>query len=121
MLHYLDFDYSEDAQGYGSFEAMASTHSAQVPPVRQEIALVLDWALEAFAGLRAPQDDGGEWDFHLQAQQEWAAAEALDYDAQTRQFSSHLAPAGPARCTVTLSLTGSAQFCDAFRQRFLAD
>ncbi|MCX7276575.1 MAG: hypothetical protein NTZ15_04500 [Burkholderiales bacterium] len=121
MLNYLDFDYSEDEQGYGSFEAMASTQPAQVAAVRQEMAQVLDWAFAAFPGLRAPLDEGGEWDFHVQGQQEWAASEVLDYDEQTRQFSARLAPAGPPRCTVTLSLTGSAQFCDAFRQRFLPD
>ena len=107
MLNYLDFDFSEDAQGYGSFEAMASTQPAQVAAVRQEMAQVLDWAFTAFPGLRAPLDEGGEWDFHVHGQQEWAASEALDYDEQTRQFSARLAEYCQALCAwspITLRL-----------------
>ena len=120
-LRYLDFDYSEDEHGCGSFEAMASTPPAQVAAVRAEIARVLDWAAASFPGQRAPLDDGGEWDFALHGQQEWASTETLDYDTDSRQFHSQLAPPGPARCTVTLSLSGSAQFCEAFRAQFAPD
>jgi hypothetical protein len=120
-LNYLDFDYSEDAQGNGSFDAMASTPAPQVAAVRAEIAQVLDWAYEAFADMRAPLDEGGEWDYNLEGQQEWTAHEAIGYDPATRQFSSQLSPAGAPRHTVTLSLSGSAQFCEAFRRRFGLD
>lgn len=117
-LNYLDFDYSEDVQGIGTFDAMASTWPQQVTAVRAEIALVLDWAHAAFPGMRAPLDEGGEWDFNLQGQQEWTAHESIDYNEHTQQFTVQLSPAGPPRHTVTLSLSGSPQFCAAFRQRF---
>jgi hypothetical protein len=120
-LNYLDFDYCEDEQGWGTFDAVASTLAPQVAAVQAEIAQVLDWAHTAFPNLRAPLDEGGEWDFNLQGQQEWSAHEVLHYHPQTHQFSSHLNPAGPARHTVTLSLSGSAQFCDALRQQFGLD
>ena len=120
-LSYLDFDYCEDEQGWGTFDAVASTLAPQVAAVQAEIAQVLDWAHTAFPNLRAPLDEGGEWDFNLQGQQEWSAHEVLHYNPQTHQFISHGNPAGPARHTVTLSLSGSAQFCDALRQQFGLD
>ena len=117
-LNYLDFDYCEDEHGWGTFDAVASTLPAQVKAVHAEIAGVLEWAHAAFANVQAPLDEGGEWDFNLQGQQEWTAHEALHYHPGTRQFTSRLSPAGPARHTVTFSISGSAQFCDALRQQF---
>jgi len=117
-LHYLDFDYSEDEQGNGSFDAMASTAPQHMAAVRAEIARVLDWAHAAFPDMRAPLEEGGEWDYNLEGQQEWTTHEAISYDEVTGKFSSQLGPAGAPRHTVTLSISGSAQFCEAFRQRF---
>lgn len=119
VLHYLIFDYSEDAHGVGTLDAMASTPANAVAAVRAEIACVLDWAHATFPEQRAPLDDGGEWDFDLQGQQEWTAHEAIDYDPASQQFSVVPGPAGVVRHTLTLSLSGSAQFCDAFRQHFV--
>jgi hypothetical protein len=117
-LHYLDFDYSEDAQGHGSFDAMASTTPQHVAAVRAEIARVLDWAHATFPDMRASLEEGGEWDYNLEGQQEWTTHEAISYDEVTGKFSSQLGPAGAPRHTVTLSISGSPQFCEAFRQRF---
>jgi len=117
-LQYLDFDYSEDAHGHGSFEAMASVPAARLPALQAEIACVLDWAWASFPGQRAPLEEGGEWDCLLEGQQEWSVPEILAYDEAARRFSSRAGQAGPVRHTVTLALSGSAQFCEAFRQKF---
>ena len=117
-LHYLDFDYSEDAHGHGSFEAMASVPAARLPALQAEIAQVLDWAYSTFPGQRAPLEEGGEWDCLLEGQQEWCVPETLAYDEVARRFSSRPGQAGPIRHTVTLALSGSAQFCEALRQKF---
>lgn len=93
-LNYLDFDYSEDTQGIGVFDAMASTAPDQAQTVDAEIALVLDWASASFADRRGPVGDGGDWDYDLQAMQE-----------------------GGWR-TVTLSISGTREFCTAFSLRF---
>ncbi len=98
---YLDFDYSEDGHGCGNFEAMASIQPTHVAAVETEIKQVLDWAHAAFPGMQAALDEGGEWDFQVQQQLEMVA--------------------GLPRQTFTLSLTGSPQFCEAFRGRFLAE
>lgn len=117
-LQYLDFDYSEDAHGHGSFEAMASVPPGRLPALQAEIMLVLDWAFVTFAGQRAPLEEGGEWDYLLEGQQEWSLPQTLVYDEAARRFSSLSGEPGPVRHTVTLALCGSAQFCAALRQKF---
>lgn len=95
-LHFLDFDYTEDPEGGGSFDAMASVRQAQLSQVRAEVAMVLGWAETAFAGQRAPLDEGGEWDVDLQERVDGATPWHV----------------------LTLSVSGSAAFCAAFSQRF---
>ena len=83
-----------------------------------QIIDVLDWAHAAFAGQRAPLDDGGAWDFDLQSVQEWSLAETLTYDEGSGQLDVRPGTAGAPRHTVSLSIVGSADFCDAFRAQF---
>ncbi|MBT2332717.1 hypothetical protein J7E49_02155 [Variovorax paradoxus] len=97
-LRYLDFDYSEDTEGHGTFDAMASTAPARTHEVLAEIAQVLAWADATFPDARGALDDGAAWDFDLQ---------------QTRET--------PDLDTVTFSLSGSADFCAAFRGQFALD
>ncbi|MFZ2389265.1 MAG: hypothetical protein WAW69_15820 [Polaromonas sp.] len=118
MLNYLHFDYGEDTEGVGALEAMASTWPEQVPAVQAEMARVLDWAHATFPGQRGPVGDGGEWDYDLQAMQEFTAPETIRYDEITRQFSVHPGVAGKPRHTVTIFISGTSEFCSAFRQQF---
>jgi len=96
-LSYLDFDYSEDTEDVGVFDAMASTGPQQVAAVHAEIAVVLEWASTNFPDRRGPVGDGGEWDYDLQDMQD---------------IGWH---------TVTLSISGTPEFCAAFRLRFAPD
>ena len=120
-LIYLDFDYAEDSEGIGTLEAMASTWPDQVPAVRAEIARVLDWAFATFAERRGPVEEGGNWDYDLQGMREFTAPQALRYDEVTRQLSVELGPVGKPRHTVTVSISGTREFCAAFRQQFGLD
>ncbi len=117
-LKYLDFDHSEDTEGLCTFEAMASTGPAQVAAVRAEVALVLSWAHRLFPQGPGSVADGADWDFDLQGLVEVAHAERLRFDAGTHELTSSLGPAGQPRHTVTLSLTGSPAFGEAFMARF---
>jgi hypothetical protein len=117
-LHYLEFDHSEDEHGHGAFEAMASVPASRVAAVRAEMARVLDWAHASFPDQRAPLEEGGEWDYQLEARQEWTVPEALHYDEAARQFSSFPGTPGEPLHILVLSLSGSAQFCAALRERF---
>ena len=98
-LNYLDFDYSEDTEGIGVFDAMASVRPERLAAVHAEVAQVLEWAHAAFAGRRGPVEEGGEWDYDLQD-----VHDAQEAEAQRR--------------TVTLSISGSPTFCAAFREAF---
>jgi len=97
-LRYLDFDYSEDTEGHGTFDAMASTAPEKTPEVHSEIERVLAWAEATFPNARGALDEGATWDCDLQ---------------ETRE--------DPRFTTITLSLSGTEAFCTALREQFALD
>lgn len=120
-LDYLDFDFSEDADGHGSFDAMASTVPAQLPALQAEVLRVLDWAQREFAGRRGPLDEGGDWDYELQGVQEVATPLDVAWDPATARLRLAPGAAGAPRVTLSLTLGGTPQFCAAFREAFGID
>lgn len=116
-LDYLDFDYSEDAEGTGTWDAMASVPPQRLPALHAEIERLLAWAHRAFAGQRGPREEGGEWDYDLQAQANGGAPLRIAYDAGRERLEAEASP-GNGRTTVTLSLSGSAAFGEALREAF---
>lgn len=83
QLQYLIFDASDDGEGTGSWEAMASVRAEALPVVMAEVRVVEAAALGDAPGPRGALDDSGVWDL----------------DIQTR-------PDGDGRVSVTLTLTG---------------
>jgi hypothetical protein len=120
-LRYLDFDFSEDAEGTGTFDAMACVGPAQVPAVHAEIARVLGWAHAEFAHACAPLEEGGAWHYDLQEIHETATPHALRFDPATGELSSEPESPGAPRITLTLSISGGAAFCAALREAFELD
>ena len=94
-MHYLTFDCSEDTDGVTTLEALASTPAHQHAAVVAEAQQVLDWAWQQFPDTHGTNDDGMDWDHDLQV--------TVEDDAWH---------------TVTLTLTGSARFVEAFWLRF---
>ncbi len=94
-LVYLTFELSEGAEGTTTLEAMATTVAGSHAAVRAEAQQVLDWAWQTFPHTHGPADDGMDWDHDLQLQVEPGGWHAL-----------------------TLTLTGSAAFTEAFLARF---
>jgi hypothetical protein len=117
-LDYLDFDYSEDTEGIGVFDAMASTGGAQVAAVQAEIARVLAWAHAEFGAPGAPVGDGGDWDFDLQGVQETAMPQTFAFDPASGRLQAEAGAPGATRHTVSLSLSGGPEFCESFRRAF---
>lgn len=72
-LQYLLFDASDDGEGTGTWDAMASVQASRLPEVMKEVQAVLAWAEAHSPGPRGPLDDGGAWDAdHLvQAEGDW--------------------------------------------------
>ena len=94
-MRYLSFDHSEDTDGVTTLELMASTLAGQHAAAIHEVQQVLDWAWQQFPDTHGAMADGGDWDHDLQR-----VVEATDWH------------------TVTLTLTGSARFVEAFEMRF---
>jgi hypothetical protein len=97
-LRHLTVDLSEDTDGVGTVELMASTDPGQADAVDAEVQSVLDWAWRRFADSHGPLEEGHDWDHDLQVATEVAA--------------------GRAWRTVTLTLSGSRAFIAAFTEHF---
>jgi len=94
-MNYLGFDVAEVEDGLSSLEAMASTTVEQHAAVMAEVQQVLDWAWGRFPGEHGPIDEGMVWDHDLQVIVE--------------DGGWH---------TVTLTLTGTRHFVEAFIATF---
>ena len=114
-LDYLLFDYSDEEGGSGSFDAMASVLPDRLPVLVDEVETVLRWAHREFG---APCAEEGDWDFELQASCEPDTPLDAAYDATSGRLS--LFPEVDARATLSLTLSGSHSFCEAFRLAFPA-
>ena len=120
-LDYLDFDYSEDADGHGTFDAMASVPPAQVHRLQADIAAVLQWAHRQFPDACGPEEDGGEWQYDLQGTQETRTPLSVQFDVSNGRLETTAGTAQPPLTTLSLSLSGTPRFCDALRAAFQID
>ena len=94
-LQFLSFDVSDNDEGVVTIEALASTSAAGHAAALAEAQQVLDWAWREFPHTHGPADEGGEWDHDLQV-----GAEGEGWHA------------------VTLTLTGTPEFAQAFAAAF---
>jgi len=117
-LEYLDFDYSEDEQGTGNWDAMASVHASRVPALAAEIEQVLRWASQEFTGRQGAIDDGGDWDYDLQSQDDQGRPLPARFDSDSGKLA--LPASAHGRTTVCLSLAGSVQFGAALTAAWLS-
>ena len=117
-LNYLDFDYSEDADGTGTFDAMASVSPAQVPALYAEVAGLLAWAHAQFPDACGPEEDGGEWQYDLQGVQESCTPLTLEYEPGAQSIHTEAGIPLAPRTTLTLSISGGPGFCAALRDSF---
>lgn len=118
-MKYLEFDYSEDADCNGTFDAVASVGESRWHELRAEVGELLRWA-EQHWGARVPLDEGGCWDASLEAVHESVQPLTVDVDSSWELFA---APVGEAQSRYTLSVTlcGSSAFCASLRERFGLD
>ena len=97
QLNYLIFDASDDGEGTGTWEAMASVRDADWHDAKAEVQAVLSAALFNEPGPRGPLDEGGAW----------------DADEQTSRDGEWT--------TVTLTLTGPWEWGEALMREFEVD
>ena len=115
-LEYLEFDYSEDEEGTGTWDAMASVKAERVPTLAAEITQLLQWAQRQFAGRQGAVEEGMDWDYDLQSQDDDGQPLPVHLDKANAQWTLQASATGYT--TVSLSLSGSAQFGDALRDAF---
>ena len=120
-LDYLVFDCTPDEEGNATFDAMASVSPAQWHALQAEVQGVLAWAHREFAGLRGPLEEGGQWDFELQAVRETPVTLDLRYDEGPACLRVADGAPGQPRITVSLTLSGTPSFCEALREAFSID
>jgi hypothetical protein len=94
-MRYLSFDLSDNDEGVTTLEALASTSTERHAAVMAEVEQVLGWAWRHFPYTHGPADDGMDWDHDLQVNVEGGQWHA-----------------------VTLTLTGSPRFIEAFFAAF---
>ena len=94
-MHYLTFDLSDTDDGITTLEALASTTAEHHAAVMAEVQQVLGWAWQRFPQSHGPADEGMDWDHDLQVSVEGGQWHA-----------------------VTLTLTGSPRFVEAFLAGF---
>lgn len=94
-MQYLSFDLSDNDDGVATLEALASTGAADHPAVLAEAEHVLAWAWRRFPRTHGPAEDGMDWDHDLQVSEEAGGWHS-----------------------VTLTLTGSRRFVEAFLAEF---
>ncbi|MFN3375938.1 MAG: hypothetical protein ACK40S_05250 [Burkholderiaceae bacterium] len=118
-LLYLDFDYSEDDAGHGCLDAMADVPAARAPQVEAELAQVLAWVHAQHSWRLSPLDDGGDWDYLVQATPDGSAPLVLEYDPLRAQFkkSPGFAPT-TGRVVYTFTLSAREDLCTALREAF---
>lgn len=114
-LRYLDFDYSEDAEGTGTFDAMASVPPAQIHALHAEIAGVLAWAHARWPDACGPLEEGCVWQFDLQGVREASTPLVLKFDPGSGQLHASTGTSVSLRTTLTFTVSGGQEFCWALR------
>ncbi len=122
VLNYLDFDVSDDDAGATSWDAMASILPLRLPEALREAEAVLHWAHSVFGPPDAAKAEMAHWDFDLQLAQATSNQNTRDlmarYDAASGLVQAHAAQNAGGYCVLTLTLSGSAAFGQAFTERF---
>lgn len=128
-LHLLDFDVNEDAEGVVCWDALAAPAPQHHSALLQEVSAVLAWAYQFDAQGPGPLEDGAHWDYDLQA---WLHTPAqppesvpIAFDPTTGltpvtagAWSGTVKEPSAARLALSLSLSGTPDFAQAFRAQW---
>jgi hypothetical protein len=122
-LQLLDFDCSEDTEGVVCWDALAQPHPRHNNALLHEVAQVLAWAHGFDAQGPGPLEDGANWDFDLQATLHVGGQASQDahlvFDPKKGQIHMDAADLSHP-VALSLSLSGTSGFAQAFRERWSA-
>ena len=120
-LQLLDFDCSEDAEGVVCWDALAQPDPVHNRALLSEVAQVLAWCHDLAPQGPGPLEDGAIWDFDLHVTRpngvHRARPVAVRFDPATGTV--HLPPGTDQQAmALSLSLSGTPGFAQAFREQF---
>jgi hypothetical protein len=122
-LQLLDFDCSEDTEGVVCWDALAQPHPRHNIALLHEVEQVLAWAHGFDAQGPGPLEDGANWDFDLQATLHPDGKASQDarllFDPKKGQIHKDTADLSHP-VALSLSLSGTPGFAQAFRERWNA-
>ncbi len=124
-LQLLDFDCSEDTEGVVCWDALAQPQPRHNRALLEEVAQVLAWAHAFDAQGPGPLEDGTHWDFDLQASLHPKGQAVQDVHLMFTPDqgliavpAADLAPLLALPLALSLSLSGTPTFAQAFRERW---
>jgi len=121
-LQLLDFDCSEDAEGVVCWDALAQPAPQHNPALLQEVAQVLRWAHGFDHEGPGPLENGANWDFDLQVtllnHGGKPQVATPRFVPSTGQLSLLPEPADTQSLSLSLTLSGTPGFVQAFRTQF---
>lgn len=121
-LQLLDFDCTEDAEGVVCWDALAQPARTYNTALLHEAALVLQWAHGFDRHGPGPLEHGADWDFDLQVT--LLAPDLAPQVTQPRfvpstgQLTLWPAPSAQQSLSLSLTLSGTSGFVQAFRAQF---
>lgn len=122
-LQFLEFDRSEDTEGVVCWDALAQPAANHTAALLLEVTQLLGWASRFSAQGPGPMDDGADWDFDLQVQLHHpnspnSTPTQAHWLAAQQTLDIHPAPGPDDRVELSLSLSGTPGFAQAFREQF---
>ncbi len=117
----LDFDCSEDAEGVVCWDALAQPQPHHNNALLHEVSQVLAWAHGFDAQGPGPLEDGASWDFDLQATLHPSGPNPQVARLVFEGGQVHLAMQAADLAqplALSLSLSGTPGFAQAFRERW---
>lgn len=122
-LQYLEFDCSEDTEGVVCWDALARPAASHTAALLREVTQLLSWVSRFSPQGPGPLDEGADWDFDLQVQLQpphspHSTPTQAHWLAAQQTLDIHPAPGPDDRVELSLSLSGTPGFTQAFREQF---
>ena len=116
-LQFLEFDCSEDSHGVVCWDALAQPAARHTPAMLEEVTQVLIWAHQFGSQAPGPLEDGADWDFDLQIRCGNMQVNCLWQSADGKLELSPQ-PASGEEIVLSLSISGTPEFAQAFRDQW---
>jgi hypothetical protein len=118
-LQFLEFDCSEDSQGVVCWDALAQPVARHTPALLEEVRRLLVWAHRFGPQAPGPLEDGANWDYDLQIRCGNRQVHCVWQSAQEKLALSPK-PSSDEEIVLSLSISGTPEFAQAFRDQWNA-